>query len=260
MPRVISKSDIDFIIQDHIGNIIFEEALRKGREPEDLLIDLGHYIRFNSIFGGGVANLAGEIGLRQELFIDHSEAVRIVADRSMDVAAKIFFAAVDEFGRDKTHRAMAQNTFLESGKYFGLTGEELNQLVQINQATNDAVGEVAKGYGINMKLNTSDLFTAIGFHMGSEILADEEFNILDKYLREQHPDLVAHLEKNGAYHWVNVHTTVEADHFESAVQGANLALRYCDTTDHDWVCNQIVTGFANFANAQTGFMRSLLAD
>ena len=80
-----------------------------------LLSVLGRYIQFNSAFGPGLANLAGEIAARQGLFRDADEPVRILADRAAEVGADFFYAAVDEFDdratpwRD-THRTLAQAT------------------------------------------------------------------------------------------------------------------------------------------------------
>ena len=39
-----------------------------------------------------------EIGARLHLFRDPCEAIEMLADRSVEVAAKVFYAAIDEFG------------------------------------------------------------------------------------------------------------------------------------------------------------------
>jgi len=105
--------------------------------------------------------------------------------------------------------------------------------------------------------------------MGSEVLADEEFNILDKFLRTQHAELVDHLERTKVT--INefrsrlttgfqIHTTVEADHFDAALLGANLALRYYygrpETRSGFKEC--ILSGFAEFAATQADFMNGLM--
>src|SRR5206468_1877450 len=72
-------------------------AFVEAKAPERLLSVLGRYIQFNSAFGAGLANLAGEIAARQGLFRDAQEPLRIVADRSAEVASDFFFAAIDEF-------------------------------------------------------------------------------------------------------------------------------------------------------------------
>ena len=66
--------------------------------------------------------------------------------------------------------------------------------------------------------------------------------------------------KNPAYAWIQIHTSVEADHFQAAVISANLALRYYagDQTPVA-VKDQILEGFQHFATVQTRFMNGLVA-
>jgi hypothetical protein len=64
------------------------------------------------------------------------------------------------------------------------------------------------------------------------------------------------LKNQGAYTWIQLHTTVETDHFEAAVAGANSALKYyvgCASMAKSW----ILDGFSRFATVQGQFMRSL---
>src|SRR4051794_28167224 len=110
----ITREDLAPVLDSHVGNQTFELALRRAVRDADLLRLLGQYIHFNSVFGSGVASLAGEIGARQDLFRDREEELESAADRSVEVAAPVFYAAVEEFGsgaaRRSTHRAMAQST------------------------------------------------------------------------------------------------------------------------------------------------------
>ena len=75
----------------------------------------------------------------------------------------------------------------------------------------------------------------MGFHVGSEILADQEFVIIDAVLKARRPEMVAALEamrvevlseKHNAYYWIRIHTGVEAEHFDAALKGVNNALRF----------------------------------
>src|ERR1044072_8696400 len=91
----VGREDVSPILETHDGGRTFERALRRRARGGELGRLLGQYIHFNSVFGSGVANLAGEIGARQDLFRDPEEAVSAVADRSVEVAAHIFYAAVD---------------------------------------------------------------------------------------------------------------------------------------------------------------------
>jgi|SRR5579871_6321954 len=269
----LTRADLEPTLAAHTGNMTFEQCLHRITEGDSLIRLLGRYIHFNSVFGGGVANLAGEIASRQDLFRDTEEPVALLADRSVEVASDVFFAAVDEFDdrstpyRD-THRTLAQATLKGTGRFYGYDGEGLNALIQPNEATLIAMEQVRAGYGLNRALEAAQLFRALGFHAGSEILADHEFSILDAYLRAAHPQLVAFLnetkvEINGASHqsyfWIQIHTSVEADHFAYAAKGANRALRYYTGQEAAQAKQWLIEGFAAFADVQAAFMEGLAA-
>lgn len=276
VPTRVDRADLQQLLASHPGNSTFEQALGSIQNGRDLLRMLSCYIYFNSIFGSGVANLAGEIGAQQGLFRDSDEPMGIAADRSVEVAARIFFAAVDEFGVGggtakgrSTHRTLAQATLKATGSFLGYDVAAMNEIVEPNARTLIAIDQVRDGYALNQAVDAEKIFRAIGFHMGSEVLADEEFNILDKFLRTQHAELVDHLERTkvtinevqvSAYHWIQIHTTVEADHFDAALLGANLALRYYygrpEARSGFKEC--ILSGFAEFAATQADFMNGLM--
>jgi len=267
----VGREDVSPILETHDGGRAFERALRRAARDEELVRLLGQYIHFNSVFGSGVANLAGEIGARQDLFRDPEEAVSAVADRSVEVAAHIFYAAVDEFGsgasRRSTHRAMAQATLKAAGRYFGYEARALDRLALPTVQTLDAERRVRDGYCLGQAADERKLFRAVGFHMGSEVLADQEFNLLDRFLRAERPEFVEHMKGarveidgvgNAAYRWIQVHTSVEADHFSAAVAGANLALRfYAGAHPVGRAKEWLVAGFREFASVQSDFMSGL---
>lgn len=273
--ETVQRPDVELILVTHTGNRKFGECLQQIQSNDELICLLGRYIHFNSVFGSGVANLAGEIGARQDLFLDPDEAIMIAADRSVEVAADIFFAAIDEFGdrsvvQRSTHRTLAQATLKATGDFFGCAPAQLNELTRPNEGTLAAIRKVRNGYGLNQSVEDQKIFHAIGFHMGSEILADEEFHILDGYLRDSQPELVDHLKstkvaindtENAAYRWIQIHTSVEADHFDAALIGAGLALQYyagpeSRTRVKDWV----LEGLRDFANMQSEFTENLMCD
>ena len=268
----IARADLEPVLAAHRGNQDLERAFVEAKAPERLLSVLGRYIQFNSAFGAGLANLAGEIAARKGLFRDAQAPLRIVADRSAEVASDFFFAAIDEFDdratpwRD-THRTLAQATLKGAGSFFGYTPGQLNDAVRINAATTTAVSRVWEGYGVGARLEDPRLFGAMGFHTGSEILADQEFVIIDRTLRRDRPDLVRALEamkveilgqKHNAYYWIRIHTGVEAEHFDAALKGVNNALRYyAGETDPAAVKAWILDGFTRFADVQSEFMAGL---
>lgn len=146
----LTLQDVDHILEEHSGNALFERALRQTSSEKDLLRLLGQYIEFNSVFGGGVANLAGRVAARRALFSDPDEAVTAFADRSSEVASTIFYAAIDEFGDPTkphrvTHRTMAQATLRAAAEFMGYSPLALDGLLQPDLSTQVAVRKVLQG-------------------------------------------------------------------------------------------------------------------
>jgi hypothetical protein len=273
MPSLsIAREDLAPVLESHHGNDALRAAFEGAAAPAHLLSVLGRYVQFNSAFGPGLANLAGEIAARQGLFRDSDEPVRILADRASEVAADFFYAAVDEFDdratawRD-THRTLAQATVKGMGRFFGYEPAALNEVIRINRATEDALPRVFEGYGLGAKLEEDRLFRGMGFHVGSEILADQEFTIIDEVLKARRPEMVQALEamrvevlsqKHNAYYWIRIHTGVEAEHFDAALKGVNNALRfYAGELPPARVKAMILEGFGHFADVQSDFMAGL---
>jgi hypothetical protein len=271
--QLISREDLQPVLVSHRGNAALQAAVEQAVDrPDALLSVLGRYIQFNGAFGPGLANLAGEVAARRELFRDRDEPVRILQDRACDVASDFFHAAVDEFDdratpwRD-THRTLAQATLKGLGRFFGYEPAQLNDVLRINAATDEAMRRVQEGYGLGAALGEERLFRGMGFHTGSEVLADEEFTIIDRALRAKRPDLVKGLEgmkveilgsAHNAYYWIFIHTSVEADHFDAAVKGVNKALRfYAGAEPLQRVKAWILAGFRDFAEVQQAFMSHL---
>jgi hypothetical protein len=268
----ITWEDLQPVLAVHQGAEALRVAVDGAGTPPHFLSVVARYIQFNSAFGPGLANLAGEIAARQGLFQDKDEPVRILADRAAEVAADFFYAAVDEFDdratpwRD-THRTLAQATLKGMGAFYGYSPVQLNDVLNVNPATEDAMDLVWEGYGVGANLEEARLFRAMGFHTGSEILADQEFVVLDKALRAKRADLVSALEKmkvpmlgerHNAYYWIRIHTGVEAEHFDAALKGVNNAMRFYAGRDSvATVKGWILEGFRTFADVQAEFMARL---
>src|SRR5258708_35544401 len=113
----ITRDDLQPVLAVHQGTQALRSAVEGAGPPPHLLSVVARYIQFNSAFGPGLANLAGEIAARQGLFQDKAEPVRILADRASDGPADFFYAAFDEFDDrawpwPDTHRTMAQATLM----------------------------------------------------------------------------------------------------------------------------------------------------
>ena len=186
-----SFEDLEPVLEHHRGNAMFAEALQEAGSPEDLVLLLGRYIQFNSVFGGAVANFAGAVAVRHDLFRDPQDPVAALADRSAEIASTIFYAAIDEFGDPTkvhrvTHRTMAQATLRAAAQCLGYSSAALNGMLQPDAAVQESVAGVLRGYGVGRVMDGRQILRAIGFHIGSELLADQEFCILDQFLRTRY--------------------------------------------------------------------------
>jgi hypothetical protein len=132
---------------------------------------------------------------------------------------------------------------------------------------------VAQGYGASTTDEAASVFRAIGYHLGSEVLADREFSLIDEVLRDRQAALVQHLkttrveiagQEHVAYQWLNIHSghggAVEADHFEWATCGAKLALLYTPEQERAALRRQVHLGFVDFARDHREFFEHAALD
>jgi hypothetical protein len=253
----LSFEDLKPILERHKGNQFFAKALKKIDNPDSLLRILSQFVQFNSVFGAGVASLASELAHGVGIFRDENDCIDSVADRSNEVAATVYFAAVDEFNRQKSHRLLAQHTLRATAQYVGHSSQTTNDITRIAEATTRATEKVAQGYCRTRDLRPQDLFRGIGFHTGSELLAVTEFEILHSYLQSHQKELVKYLVDENAYTWIAMHPVLEQDHFEAAIETGRRAISYFPQKEQGkkWV----LEGFQQFSTVQEEFMSSLLA-
>ncbi len=250
-------------------------------EALSLVRFLGRYASWNGLFGSGVALLSGKIGRSRCLFLDPEEPIAMLADRSVLVASFFFDAARDEFDdretphRD-THRCLAQAMLKGAIEYVQGERPELGDLSFVNALLADRLwlqaleGRVKTGYGAASPDDPAAIFRSMGYHLGSEVLADQEFSIIDAVLKERCPALVAYLRSarmeiagrsHLAYRWIDIHSGhgggVEADHFAWATRGAHLAFRYVESGLHEPLRHQIHLGFVDFTRDHQEFFENV---
>lgn len=264
------KSRHDFSETDRRVRTALDGALA---DDEGRLRFFSRYASWNGFFGAGVATLSGKIARSRRLFVEAGFDVESAADRSVLVGSFFFDAARDEFDdratihRD-THRCLAQALILgvlEHGRSSD-GASKFRDLAFVNELTREPDWlvklneQVAIGYGNGTPEDRRHLFLAMGYHLGSEVLADEEFTLMDSALREKDPELVAFLERteipiageqHGAYQWIRIHSGhgggAEAEHFEWAVQGMRRALEYTPVAERDPAVSAALEGFEAFS-------------
>lgn len=242
---------------------------------EELVRFLGRYVSWNGHFGSGVATLAGRISRHRHLFVDPKEPIRACADRSVHVAGFFFDAARDEFDDSATphrdaHRSLAQALLKGVVAHTGLL-DRADELLDDPDWLTELNRLVYEGYGLGRPGTRRELFAGMGFHVGSEILADDEFTLLDGRMRKQLPDLVDDLlntrvqiagEYHPAYYWVGIHSGigggVEHDHFEWAIRGVREALSMTPEGEREEARAAVLAGFDLFCELHRRFFEGVL--
>jgi hypothetical protein len=275
----LNRKELESLVSFPLQEALVTGALKDAfATPVGCVRFLGRYTSWNGFFGSGVATLAGKIGRSRRLFLDPDQPVHALADRSVYVASFFFDAARDEFDdRDTvhrdTHRCLAQSTLKGLLDFEIGRGElELSNLGKINALLEEPDwlhalnARVAKGYGARTADDLAAVFHAIGYHLGSELLADREFSLIDETIETEAPQLADYLkhttveiagQAHKAYQWIAIHSGhgggAEADHFEWATQGAKLAFRFVPASQHLALKSQLHAGFRAFAQDHREF-------
>lgn len=284
----VSREEIESLYNPEAVMAPVHEALRAAfNQPHKHLIRfLSRYANLNAWFGSGVASLAGKIGRSRSVFVDPNEPILDFADRSVLVGSYFFDAARDEFDdRDTehrdTHRCLAQACIKGTISYF--SGDTTHATIERIQEMNDLLAQpiwlsainhrVANGYGVGTPDDASDLFRSMGYHLGSEILADQEFSVIDRALKVHQPGLVSYLSKNDfqiydqkhrGYAWIGLHSgegsAKEVEHFEAATAGVRSALSFVRPELRATYRHQVHLGIGSFVRDHQEFFGAVSTD
>jgi hypothetical protein len=263
------------------NRVVSEACVSSTGDSLSLIRFLGRYASWNGLFGSGVATLSGKIGRSRQLFLDPAEPIAMLADRSVLVASYFFDAARDEFDdRDTphrdTHRCLAQALLKGTLAHAARARPELRDSALVNRLLAEPMWlsalttRVALGYGAAGPDDLPAIFRAMGYHLGSEVLADQEFSIIDAALQHHCPDLAAYLSHtridiagrtHSAYRWLAIHSShggaVEADHFAWATRGAERAFSFVDRGQHALLRHQLHLGFVDFTRDHQEFFANV---
>jgi len=151
--------------------------------------------------------------------------------------------------------------------------QERNRIGQLPDWMSELLQLTIAGYQ-GVPGNIASLIRALGFHAASEMLADHEYRLIDKavrenfrgrgfdaYLRETNSKVELEGRKYSSWYWVVVHgkfndSGVEAEHFELALEALVLAARYRPEPDIQlrlWA----MQGFAYFIELQQRLFREI---
>jgi hypothetical protein len=240
------------------------------RDPRALYIFMQRYVHFNGYAGSLVARLASSIGLSRDLFNNPDCNTIDEADRGMDIAAKVIAATIDEHADQGAkyvpHRTLAQATLKAVGNYAGLTETERNEIAVVPDWMKQVLTDTVNGYQ-GVPGDAPALIRAMGFHAASEVLADQEYSLIDKvvrydnrgkgfdaYLRSNEGKVKIDNHQFSAWYWIVIHgkhggSGVEAEHFECALEAIDLAAKYSPESAHK-IREYALAGFNDFAAIQ----------
>ena len=258
-------AEIETFIRTAPNNAFLRTRLLSLGDPEQLLRFLHRFLIFNDALAARVPYLAGLIHLTPDLFIDHTAPPGFLGQANARIAAHVAAAASDEYqmspGRDMVHQRLSQVFFRGALAYYRPDGAwDFERRHPVPPAIAALLRE-ARGKFFTAP-DPADLFAALGFHVGLEFFANEEFNLVDRYLREAHPGLVTALLHSGDdvcdYTWLALHTEVEIGHYRAGLAAVREAVAaYRDRAGAARMAATILDGLRAFADLQRRFYQAV---
>jgi hypothetical protein len=267
--KLFTTETFDNLFDRQMNNANIEATIElAASEPIKLYYFMQRYAYFNSFAGSLVARLASSIGVSYRLFRQAEVAVTDQSDRGLEIAAKVLAATIDEHAdagaQQVPHRTLAQATLKAVSEYAKLGDVELNQIAQAPDWMETIITDLITGYQGKID-DLEALVTALGFHVGSELLADREYSLIDKVVRYtnrgsgfdawlQGKQVEVGGKRLSPWYWIVVHgkhnaTGVEAEHFELALDALNLLAQYRPESN-ELIWQWASKGFLDFAELQ----------
>jgi hypothetical protein len=250
------------------NNRLLQQRLDTIGSSEDLLVFLHRFLHFNDALAARVPYLAGWIHLKPDLFADPDDSEEFCRQRNASISAHIAEAANDEYrivaGRNMVHQRLSQNFFRGALEFYGVDGHAFDRRHKLPPRLVDLLGEARRRFFD--EADPAAVFNSIGFHVGLEFFANEEFNLVDAFLCQRFPDLVAALKRtdndeDAPYLWLSLHTVVEVGHYRAGLEAVADAIRYCRPRESaPYYAGEIMAGLAAFADLQLRFYNAALGD
>jgi hypothetical protein len=241
--------------------------------PKALYWFMQRFARYSRTYSFVVPTLASTIG-SSLLFNDPACCIAEHAERSMDVAAKVFTASIEEFRDPRTgvsHRTLSYALLDKLAEYADLSAEEIAQMAASGTWLDEILPQVEAGYHADPR-DLCSLVEAMGFHAATETVGGNEFSIINTVLFSEHRNnsFGQFIKRNkisfekgivSPWYWVVIHGTentvgVEADHSHDALTALNLAAQYTSASQAEIIAWAGV-GFAKQAHIQETFFHHL---
>ncbi len=270
-PDVRANIDLGPAVEDFVrsapNNRYLEENLRTLDEPARLLLFLHRFVIFNDALAARVPYLAGLIHLTPNVFVEAGSA-GFLGQVNARIAAHVAEAANDEYRitptRNLVHQHLSQAFFRAAlSHYKAQSGEDFERLHPPPKAIESLIGEARCRFFVAPA--PRDLLSGLGFHLGLEFFANEEFNLVDRFLSERHPALVAALKQGGEevndYTWLALHTVVEVGHYRAGLEAVREAVAsFREPTETTVKAQVVMDGLAAFADLQLRYYQAVFAE
>jgi hypothetical protein len=245
---------------------LLQRRLEGIRTTDQLVCFIHRFLHFNDALAARVPFLAGLIHLHPELFADPADSEEFCRRRNAHVSAYIAEAANDEYrmapGGSLVHQRLSQLFFKGMLEHYAMHGQDFDGAHPMPDAVAALLQEARTLFFDDARLET--ICRAIGFHVGLEFYADQEFNLVDTYLRHRHEELVAALTRKfddepAGYLWLSLHTVVEVGHYRAGLAAVEDAVRFCVPQEMaPRAAECILDGLSAFAGLQRRFYECVL--
>lgn len=220
-------------------------------------------VQWNEPFAGAVAHLVSEVHKCRSLCIEDDKApIPGFGDRGPAIAGLVARAAADEYGGRETHRELGKK--LVRAMYDAASGINAASAVRVPHWFHSSRSFGVHGYWA-LALggpNSRSIAKALGWHLASEALATQEFDLLRELLKNTSPEMRAAVSGNDA--WVRAHASsgddVEETHARYALQAAEEALKVFKENELGDLSESVQEGVRGFIRSRDEFFSELVHD
>jgi hypothetical protein len=258
-------------VQDTIGSATNKVRLQGQLDSigSDLILAcfLHRFALFNDALAARVPFLAGVIHLTPDLFLDWEADEEFCRQCNGRIAAFVALAASDEYlitdRRSMAHQYLSQRFFRSTLAHLGFDGPAFDRANPVPPLLSEVIIEARTKF-FDRK-GPEHIFAALGFHIGLEFFANEEFNLVDMFLRNRYPGLVAKLEQDdgegNSYEWLAIHTVVEVGHYRAGLEALKAAVKhYRSPGDAPAMAEKIKEGLRAFMDLQGRYYEAIFCD
>jgi hypothetical protein len=236
-----------YLDADTLDNLMAETCREAVIHPQALYLFLQRFVNYSSTYSALVPELCKKIGT-SSFFLDRNHRFSHHANRSMDVASKVFAASIEEFGDPRTHvshRTLSYAMLDAVAEYAGLSEMDITRIAEAGEWLPNIQSQVQAGYAAEFD-DLASLVRAMGFHAAAETVGGHEFSIIHNIVfAEQRNDRFgkfikqhkAHFEHGtvSPWYWIVIHGSemdgVELIHSDEALTALRRVVEYANVSE-----------------------------